>query len=54
MAWVKAEYSNQLDYNGLGKIKQTFMRPEKWYFQMVESGSMSKYIAISLSTLNPI
>ena len=30
----EAEYPNQLDYNGLDKIKETFVTPKKWYFLM--------------------
>ena len=48
---MKAEYRNQLDYNGLDKIKETFVTPTKWYFDMAEFGSMTKCIPIPRSML---
>ena len=49
---MKAEYSNQLNYNGLDKIKVTFITPKNWYLVMAEFESMSKCIPITWSTLN--
>ena len=56
VARVKAEYPNQLDYNGLDKIKETFVTPTKWYFDMAESGSITnvyQYLDLCLSYIEP-
>ena len=50
VAQVKAEYPNQLGYNGLDKIKEPFVRPKKRYFLMDKFWSISKFTLITRST----
>ena len=47
----ESQYPNQVDYNGLDKIKETLVTPKKLYFVIAEFGSMSKCIPITQSTL---
>ena len=54
VARVKAEYPNQLEYNGLDIIKETFITPKKRYFNMAEFGSISKCIPIPRSMLEHV
>ena len=50
----KGEYPNQLDYNGLDKIKETFVTDKKWYFLIDKFWSINKCILNWVHNSNPI